>query len=65
MDSARPALTFGAAPSKERRTDRPWLVALLIAGVVAVTAYFGWESFVYVAPEADASSALPGEFHPG
>jgi hypothetical protein len=64
MDLARPALTFGAASATERRTDRPFLVAAVVAGVVAITAYFTWESFVYMPPEMDASITLPGEFHP-
>ena len=65
MDIARPGLTFGAEGAKKRRSvGRPLLAVLVVAGVMAVTAYFTWESFVYLPPEADASSALPGEFHP-
>jgi hypothetical protein len=64
MDVARPRLTFGAAPAKERRADRPVVMAVVVAVVIAITAYFTWETFVYVPPEANASTTLPGEFHP-
>ena len=63
MVVVKPALTFGAAPKPERGSDRRFVVAIVVVAVIAVTAYFGWETFVYVPPEANASSTLPGEFH--
>jgi hypothetical protein len=41
-----------------------FLRTALVVILIAVTAYFGWELFIYVPPENVSSSALPGEFHP-
>ena len=60
MESRASGIDGQVGPSSRRRLK----LAILLAIIVGLAGYFIWEATLYVPPEKDAGTSLPGKFVP-
>jgi hypothetical protein len=60
MESRATGINGQVGPSSHRRLK----LAISLAIIVGLTGYFIWETTLYVPPEKDARTSLPGQFVP-
>ncbi len=64
QSSRRPAGSTGVDNQVQRSRFRSVKLAIAIAVIIGLTGYWVWEATIYVPPEEDARTSLPGQFVP-